>query len=99
MFVLQSVVAVLGSYYDIDFDAEKLKTGDYKSDYFIDVSAKLLGSIGAIVATWNRIKNRRAVISPSKDNSSASNFMQMLYIRFSAQNNRCYINLTCRTYH
>ncbi len=42
MFVLQSVVAVLGSYYDIYFDAEKLKTGDYKSDYFIDVSAKLL---------------------------------------------------------
>ena len=39
MFVLQSAVAVLGSYYDIDFDAEKAKTGDYKSDYFIDVSA------------------------------------------------------------
>ena len=78
MFVLQSAVAVLGSYYDIDFDAEKLKTGNYKLDYFIDVSAKLLGSIGAIVATWNRIKNSKAVISPSKDNSYASNFMQML---------------------
>ena len=78
MFVLQSAVAVLGSYYNIDFDAEKLKAGDYKSDYFIDVSAKLLGSIGAVVATWNRIKNSKAIILPTKDNSYASNLMQML---------------------
>ena len=78
MFVLQSAVAVLGSYYNIDFDAEKLKAGDYKSDYFIDVSAKLLGSIGAVVATWNRIKNSKTIILPTKDNSYASNLMQML---------------------
>ena len=78
MFVLQSVIAVLGSYYSVDFDAEKLKTNYYTKDYYLKVSAILLGSIGSVVATWNRIKNKKDVISPDKGMSYAQNFMLML---------------------
>ena len=78
MFVLQSVIAVLGSYYSVDFDAEKLKTNYYTKDYYLRVSAILLGSIGSVVATWNRIKNKKNVISPDKGMNYAQNFMLML---------------------
>ena len=78
MFVLQSVIAVLGSYYSVDFDAEKLKTNYYTKDYYLKVSAILLGSIGSVVATWNRIKNKKNVISPDKGMNYAQNFMLML---------------------
>ena len=78
MFVLQSVIAVLGSYYSVDFDAEKLKTNYYTKDYYLKVSAILLGSIGSVVATWNRIKNKKDVISPDKGMNYAQNFMLML---------------------
>ena len=78
MFVLQSVIAVLESYYSVDFDAEKLKTNYYTKDYYLKVSAILLGSIGSVVATWNRIKNKKDVISPDKGMNYAQNFMLML---------------------
>ena len=78
MFVLQSVIAVLESYYSVDFDAEKLKTNYYTKDYYLRVSAILLGSIGSVVATWNRIKNKKNVISPDKGMNYAQNFMLML---------------------
>ena len=51
------------SFYDIEFDAESLKKGKYSGEYFIDVSAKILGSIGSIVAAWNRIKNGKDYIN------------------------------------
>jgi len=78
MFVLQSVVATLGSFYNVDFDAEKLKSNDYDSNYYLDVSANLLGSIGSVVAAWNRIKEGKEIAQPSTDKSYSENFMHML---------------------
>tara|TARA_B100001057_G_scaffold224669_2_gene224976 strand:+ start:11700 stop:12845 length:1146 start_codon:yes stop_codon:yes gene_type:complete len=78
MFVLQSVVATLGSFYNVDFDAEKLKSNDYDSNYYLDVSANLLGSIGSVVAAWNRIKEGKEIAQPSADKSYSENFMYML---------------------
>ena len=78
MFVLQSVVATLGSFYNVDFDAEKLKSNDYDSNYYLDVSANLIGSIGSVVAAWNRIKEGKEIAQPSADKSYSENFMYML---------------------
>ncbi len=78
MFVLQSVVATLGSFYNVDFDAEKLKSNDYDLNYYLDVSANLLGSIGSVVAAWNRIKEGKEIAQPSADKSYSENFMYML---------------------
>ena len=78
MFVLQSVVATLGSFYNVDFDAEKLKSNDYDSNYYLDVSANLLGSIGSVVAAWNRIKEGKEIAQPSADKSYSENFVYML---------------------
>ena len=78
MFVLQSVVATLGSFYNVDFDAEKLKSNDYDLNYYLDVSANLLGSIGSVVAAWNRIKEGKEIAQPSTDKSYSENFMHML---------------------
>ena len=78
MDVLQCTVSSLASFYDIEFDAESLKKGKYSGEYFIDVSAKILGSIGSIVAAWNRIKNGKDYINADAKLNYADNFLHML---------------------
>ena len=78
MDVIQLAVSSLGSIYPIKFDAEELKAKKYTKDYFIEVSAGILGSIGSIVAAWNRIKNNKNYIKPDDSLSYADNFMHML---------------------
>ena len=78
MDVLQSSISSLASFYEINFDAESLKKGKYSQDYFIDVSAKILGSIGSIVAAWNRLKNGKNYISADTSLNYADNFLHML---------------------
>ena len=78
MDVLQSTVSSLGTFYPIIFDAEELKAKKYTKDYYIEVSAGILGSIGSIVAAWNRIKNNKEYIKPDDSLSYADNFMHML---------------------
>jgi len=78
MDVIQLAVSSLGAYYPIKFDAEELKANKYTLDYYIDVSAGIIGSVGSIVAAWNRIKNNKAYIKPDNQLSYAENFMHML---------------------
>ena len=78
MDVIQLGVSALGSFYPIHFDAEKLKANDYDKNYFIEVSAGILGSIGSIVAAWNRVKNNKEYIPADSNMSYAENFMHML---------------------
>ena len=78
MDVLQSSVSSLGAFYPIIFDAEELKAKKYTKDYYIEVSAGILGSIGSIVAAWNRIKSNKEYIKPDDSLSYADNFMHML---------------------
>tara|TARA_Y100000389_G_scaffold200082_1_gene239786 strand:+ start:2686 stop:3843 length:1158 start_codon:yes stop_codon:yes gene_type:complete len=78
MDVIQLAVSSLGTYYPIKFDAEELKANKYTMDYYIGVSAGIIGSIGSIVAAWNRIKNNKAYIKPDNQLSYAENFMHML---------------------
>ena len=78
MDVIQLAVSSLGTYYPIKFDAEELKANKYTSDYYIDVSAGIIGSVGSIVAAWNRIKNNKTYIKPDNQLSYAENFMHML---------------------
>ncbi len=78
MDVIQLAVSSLGSFYPIEFDAEKLKAKKYSNDYFLDISAGIIGSIGSIVAAWNRVKNNKAYIKPDNKLSYAENFMHML---------------------
>ena len=78
MDVLQLGVSSLGSFYPIKFDPEELKANLYKEDYFLDISAGLIGSIGSIVVAWNRIKQNKNYIKPKNNLSYAENFMHML---------------------
>ena len=78
MDVLQSAVSSLGAFYPIIFDAEELKAKKYTNEYYIEISAGILGSIGSIVAAWNRIKNNKEYIKPDDSLSYADNFMHML---------------------
>ena len=78
MDVLQLGVSSLGSFYPIKFDPEELKANLYKEDYFLDISAGLIGSIGSIVVAWNRIKQNKNYIKPKDNLSYAENFMHML---------------------
>lgn len=78
MDVIQLAVSSLGTFYPIKFDAEELKANKYTTDYYIDISAGIIGSIGSIVAAWNRIKNNKAYIKPNDKLSYAENFMHML---------------------
>ena len=78
MDVLQCTVSSLSSFYKIDFDADSLKKGDYSSEYFIDVSAKILGTMGSIVAAWSRIKNNKEYINADSKLNYADNFLKML---------------------
>ena len=78
MDVIQLAVSSLGTYYPIKFYAEELKANKYTMDYYIAVSAGIIGSIGSIVAAWNRIKNNKAYIKPDNQLSYAENFMHML---------------------
>ena len=78
MDVIQLAVSSLGTFYPVTFDAEDLKAKKYTKDYYIEVSAGILGSIGSIVAAWNRIKNNKEYIKPNDDLSYADNFMHML---------------------
>ena len=78
MDVLQLGVSSLGSFYPIKFDPEELKSNLYKEDYFLDISASLIGSIGSIVAAWNRIKQNKNYIKPKDNLGYAENFMYML---------------------
>ena len=78
MDVIQLAVSSLGTFYPIEFDAEELKANKYTQEYFIDISAGIIGSIGSIVAAWNRIKNNKPYIKPDNKLSYAENFMHML---------------------
>ncbi len=78
MDVIQLAVSSLGTYYPVKFDAEELKANKYTTEYYIDISAGIIGSIGSIVAAWNRIKNNKAYIKPDNKLSYAENFMHML---------------------
>ena len=78
MDVIQLAVSSLGTFYPVTFDAEDLKAKKYTKDYYIEVSAGILGSIGSIVAAWNRIKNNKDYIKPDPNLSYADNFMHML---------------------
>ena len=78
MGVLQLGVSSLGSFYPIKFDPEELKSNLYKEDYFLDISASLIGSIGSIIAAWNRIKQNKNYIKPKDNLGYAENFMHML---------------------
>ena len=78
MDVIQLAVSSLGTFYPVTFDAEDLKAKKYTKDYYIEVSAGILGSIGSIVAAWNRIKNNKDYIKPDSNLSYADNFMHML---------------------
>ena len=78
MDVIQLAVSSLGTFYPTEFDAEKLKANKYTTEYFIDISAGMIGSIGSIVAAWNRIKNNKDYIKPDNKLSYAENFMHML---------------------
>ena len=76
--VLQLSISSLGSFYPIEFDAEKLNQGKYTKDYFLELSAGIIGSVGSIVAAWNRVKNNKDYIKPVDKLSYAENFMHML---------------------
>ena len=78
MDVIQLAVSSLGTFYPINFDAEELKAKKYTKEYYIEVSAGIIGSIGSIVAAWNRIKNNNDYIKPDHNLSYAENFMHML---------------------
>ena len=78
MDVIQLAVSSLGTFYPINFDAEELKAKKYTKEYYIEVSAGIIGSIGSIVAAWNRIKNNDNYIEPDDNLSYAENFMHML---------------------
>jgi citrate synthase len=78
MDVIQLAVSSLGTFYPITFDAEELKAKKYNKEYYIEVSAGIIGSIGSIVAAWNRIKNNNDYIKPDPNLSYAENFMHML---------------------
>ncbi len=78
MDVIQLAVSSLGTFYPINFDAEELKAKKYTKEYYIEVSAGIIGSIGSIVAAWNRIKNNNDYIRPDPNLSYAENFMHML---------------------
>jgi len=78
MDVIQLAVSSLGTFYPVKFDAEELKANKYTTEYYIDISAGIIGSIGSIVAAWNRIKNNKTYIKPDDKLSYAENFMHML---------------------
>jgi citrate synthase len=69
MDVLQSSVAILAAY-----DNEKLD--DRPSNYTRAID--LISKLPIIVACWDRIRNGREIIQPSKDLSHAANFLYML---------------------
>jgi len=69
MDVLQSSIAILAAY-----DNEKLD--DRPSNYHRAIS--LISKIPIIVACWDRIRNGKEIIHPSKNLSHAANFLYML---------------------
>ena len=69
MDVLQSMIAELGMY-------EKDKAEDRKSNYTRAIN--LIAKIPIIVACWDRIRNGKDVIKPSKKLNHAGNFLYML---------------------
>ena len=78
MQVLQMTAASLGTFYPIKFDSEKAKAKEYKLDYFLDIAAKLIGSLGSVVPAWHRIRfNKKTIPSQNKLNF-ADNFLNML---------------------
>ena len=78
MDVLQLAVSSLGSFHSIKFSPEELKENKYDQNYFLDVSAKLIGSVGSIVATWNRVRQDKLPITPKEELSYAENFLHMM---------------------
>ena len=78
MDVLQLSISALGAFYPISFDSEDLKSGKYDQQYFLDISATLIGSIGSIVAAWNRIRQNKEYISSDDSLNYAENFLHML---------------------
>jgi len=69
MDVLQSKIAELGMY-------EKDKAEDRKTNYTRAIN--LIAKIPIIVACWDRIRNGKDVIAPSKKLNHAGNFLYML---------------------
>ena len=78
MDVLQLAVSSLGSFHSIKFSPEELKEKKYDQNYFLDVSAKLIGSVGSIVAAWNRVRQDKLPITPKEELSYAENFLHMM---------------------
>ncbi len=78
MNVLQLAISSLGSFYQMQFDPQELKAKKYNQDYFLNTSAQLIGSVGSIVAAWNRIRHNQTYVPPQDDLSYARNFLNML---------------------
>ncbi len=78
MQVLQLTAASLGSFYSLEFNPEKTKGKEYTLDYFLDIAAKLIGSIGSIVPAWQRIRFNKKFIAPQRHLNFADNFLNML---------------------
>ena len=78
MDVLQLAVSSLGSFHSIKFDPQELKAKKYDRDYFLNISAKLIGSVGSIVAAWNRIRQNQTYVPAQDELSYAENFLVML---------------------
>lgn len=78
MDVLQIAVSSLGPFYPIEFDPQKLLSKKYERAHFLHISARLIGSVGSIIAGWNRIREDKPCIPAQNELSYAENFLIML---------------------
>lgn len=78
MDVIQLAVSSLGTFYDLEVSPEKVKTKQYDKEYFLNVSAILIGVLGSIVAAWDRIRNEKEVITSDSKLTYAQNFLHMM---------------------
>ncbi|MGQ0791774.1 MAG: citrate synthase [Nitrosopumilaceae archaeon] len=69
MDMLQAFVAALAGYYDEEFS-------DKESSY--ERAASLIAKIPTIVASWQRVRNGKAIVDPNPNLSHAANFLYML---------------------
>jgi citrate synthase len=69
MDMLQAFVAALAGYYDEEFS-------DKESSY--ERAASLIAKIPTIIASWQRVRNGKAIVDPNPNLSHAANFLYML---------------------
>lgn len=69
MDMLQAFVAALAGYYDEEFS-------DKESSY--ERAASLIAKLPTIVASWQRVRNGKAIVDPNPNLSHAANFLYML---------------------